>query len=266
MMRSITSILFTLTASLAHSESHSVYIEDLTWMEVKDAVAGGKTTAIIYSGSIEQNGPHLALGKHVFIAHYVAGKIAEELGGALVYPTIPFAPTGDPMAKSGHMAYAGSVSLSSEVYLGVVRQLALSAIAAGFKEVYLMGDHGGGQAELELAAKGLEEEWGSNGIHVRYVPDLYYKEKEQMRGYLTAHHIAIDLHAGTDDTSEVMFIDTAHRWIRADKLAPSDGSERPKTGVEGDPSKATSELGQMFIAFKIEDAVAQIRALRAIPK
>lgn len=262
MLRVILAILFLSATTLGEAQSRSLYIEDLTWMEVRDLVASGKTTAIIYSGSIEQNGPHMALGKHLFLAHYIAGKIAEELGDALVYPTIPFAPTGDPIQKTGHMAYPGSVSLSSEVYLGVARQVALSAIAAGFREVYLMGDHGGGQAELELAAKELEQEWGRKGIHVRYVPDLYYKEKQQMQKYLTEKGIALDRHAGTDDTSEVMFIDEANRWIRRDRLAASDDTTRRQTGVSGDPTKASAELGKMFIGFKIEDAVAQIRALR----
>src|SRR5215469_5550106 len=74
--------------------AQSVYIEDLTWPEVKAAIAAGKTTAIVYAGSTEQNGPHMALGKHNFIAHYAAGEIAKKLGNALVYPTMPFAPTG----------------------------------------------------------------------------------------------------------------------------------------------------------------------------
>jgi creatinine amidohydrolase len=128
------------------------YIDNLTWPEVRDAIAAGRTTAIIYTGSTEQNGPHMALGKHNFIAHYVAGRIAQVLGDALVYPTFPFAPTGDPVAKTGHMRFPGSVSISPEVYLSVVRQVALSAIAAGFRYVFVMGDHGGGQGELGCAA------------------------------------------------------------------------------------------------------------------
>ncbi len=99
MTRSFLVTLFVSMTALLSAQSRSLYIEDLTWMEVRDLVASGKTTAIVYSGSIEQNGPHMALGKHLFLAHYIAGKIAEELGDALVYPTIPFAPTGDPIPE-----------------------------------------------------------------------------------------------------------------------------------------------------------------------
>jgi creatinine amidohydrolase len=250
-----------LAASIARAQS--VYIEDLTWTEVRDAIAAGKSTAIIYAGSTEQNGPHMALGKHTFIAHFVAGKIAEQLGDALVYPTLPFAPTGDFVLKTGHLRFPGSVSIDGNLFLGVISQVALSAINAGFKQVYLMGDHGGGQKELKLAAENLDAEWASHGVRIRYVPDLYFKESQQSEEYLKAHHLATGTHAGSEDTSEVMYIDTAHQWIRKDKMAASDLSTEPVTGVDGDPTQASAEMGKVFVTMKIDDAVAQIRALRS---
>src|SRR5271163_4694223 len=101
----------------AYGETRSVWIDDLTWPEVRDAIAAGKRTAIVYTGSSEQNGPHMVIGKHNFVAHYVAQRIAEELGDALVYPTLPFAVTGDAAAKTGHMRFPGSVTLPPAVYL-----------------------------------------------------------------------------------------------------------------------------------------------------
>ena len=257
------SLVFTLILSLLPSlvvaQSQSVLIEDLTWTEVRDAIAAGKTTAIYYAGSTEQNGPGLALGKHNFIAHYVAQRIAEELGNALVYPTMPYAPTGDPIKKTGHMAFPSTVSVSEETYGAVAHDVVLSAISAGFKNVALMGDHGGGQQTLKNIAKALNAESSPKGVHVYYIPDLYYKEKEQMKAYLTQRNMAIDEHAGIDDTSEVMFIDKDHKWVRKDKLAPDHGT----MGVRGDPTQASTELGKMFIEFKIKNAVAQIRSFTA---
>jgi creatinine amidohydrolase len=250
-----------LAASIARAQS--VYIEDLTWTEVRDAIAAGKSTAIIYAGSTEQNGPHMALGKHNFVAHYVAGKIAEQLGDALVYPTLPFAPTGDFVLKTGHLRFPGSVSIDSELFLGVMSQVALSAVNAGFKQIYLMGDHGGGQKELKLAAENLEAEWASQGVHIRYVPDVYFKESAQSEEYLKAHHLVTGEHAGAEDTSEVMYIDSAHKWIRTDKMAPSDRAMEAGTGVDGDPTQASAEMGKVFVEYKINDAVAQIRAYRS---
>src|SRR5258707_13298263 len=121
--------MIALLVALAQGPSHpppSVFIEELTWPEVRAAIGGGKSDALIYSGSTEQNGPHMVLGKHNFIARYVAGTVATRLGTALVYPIVPFAPTGDLEPKSGHMRFSGSVTLSDAAYGGVVRGLAES--------------------------------------------------------------------------------------------------------------------------------------------
>jgi creatinine amidohydrolase len=250
--------LVVLSSAALFAQPKSVLIEDLTWTEVRDAIAAGSTTAIYYAGSIEQNGPGMALGKHLFLAHYISQRIAQQLGNALVYPTMPFAPTGDPVKKTGHMRFSGSVNISDEATRLVAHDVALSAISAGFKNVVLMSDHGGaGQEALKKVAAELDPEWGPKGAHVYYIPDLYFKEKEQMRKYLTERKMAIDQHAGVDDTSEVMYIDKEHRWIRKEKLAADTG----KMGVSGDPTQATPELGQMFVNFKIEDAVSQIKLL-----
>ncbi len=251
-------VFVALLAPVLFGQTKSLLIEDMTWTEVRDAIASGKTTAIYYAGSIEQNGPGMALGKHLFVAHYTAQRIAEQLGDALVYPIMPFAPTGDPEQKTGHMRFPGSVNVSEQAYGLIAHDVAMSAIAAGFKNVVLLSDHGGGgQEALKRVAADMDSVWKRKGVRIVYIPDLYFKEKEQMRSYLTEHKIPIDQHAGTDDTSEVMFIDSEHRWIRPDKLIDGKGTE----GVTGDQTKATPDLGKMFINYKIQDAVEQIHQL-----
>src|SRR5580658_11381082 len=124
MMRvfSVSILSFLLICGTLMAQTKSLLIEDMTWTEVRDAIAAGKTTAIYYAASTEQNGPGVALGKHVFIAHYLSQRIAARLGNALVYPTMPFAPTGnwgltapgviDTSKRTGHMRYPGSVNLA----------------------------------------------------------------------------------------------------------------------------------------------------------
>jgi len=96
-----------------------------------------------------------------------------------VYPTLPFAVTGDAAAKTGHMRFPGSVTLPPDVYLGVVRAVAQSALAAGFKVVAIMGDHGGGQNELARAAKELDARHRADGARIIFVGDLYAKTDAQ---------------------------------------------------------------------------------------
>lgn len=269
-----TAILMLLSPALK-AQTRSLLIEDMTWTEVRDAIAAGKTTAIYYAASTEQNGPGMALGKHVFIAHYLGQQIAAKLGNALVYPTMPFAPTGDwgiagagvidPAKKTGHMRYSGSVNLSEQTFGSVAHDVALSAISAGFKNIVLMCDHGGkAQSQLEQVAKNMNVEWAPKGIHVYYIPDLYFKEKDVMKEYLQKHGISIDLHAGTDDASELEYVDNmvngaSPKWIRPGKLV--NAHEGDGTGVDGDETKATLELGRMFTDAKVSLAVKQINQL-----
>lgn len=251
-------MLLAVVSAPAVAQTRSVWIDDLTWPEVRDAIAGGKSTAIIFVGSSEQNGPHMAIGKHNFIARYCAEQIAGKLGDALVYPVIPFAITGDAAGKTAHMRFPGTVTLQSDVFSGVVRNVAQSALAAGFKLVAVMGDHGGGQEEMSRVAQALSALSKGSGARVLYVGDLYSKADTQFDEVLAKRGITSkELHAGISDTSAVMFLDAA-RWIRNDQIAAA--SEQ--TGVQGTPSKASAELGKIYLDLKIDNAVNQIKAFR----
>ena len=116
-------------------------------------------------------------------------RIAGELGDALVYPVIPFAITGDAAAKSAHMRFPGSVTLPPDVFSGVVRAVAQSALAAGFKLVPLMGDHGGGQDEMARVAQALDAQAKKSGARVLFVGDLYSKADAQFDALLAKRGI-----------------------------------------------------------------------------
>ena len=262
-MRTLTVLALTLIASAVSAQTPSVFIEDLTWPEIRDAQAAGKTSAIIYAGGTEQNGPHMALIKHNLIARHVAGRAAERLGNALVFPILPFSPAGNALEKTGHMRFPGTITLSSEVYLGVMRQVAESAAAGGFKNIFLMGDHGIGQAEIRLAAESLDGEWRARGVRVYYVPDVFQKASQQMNAYLSERKIRGGGHAGVTETAQVRFLDPDGRWIRSEKMSVSAAGPEPETGVGGDPSPATVEMGRVFIDYKIAAVVDQVHALLA---
>ena len=243
----------------ATAQPRPVWIDDLTWVEVRDAIASGKTTAIIFFGSSEQNGPHMAIGKHNFIARYCAEQIAGKLGDALVYPVIPLAITGDAAAKTAHMRFTGTLTLPPDVFSGLVRAVAQSALAAGFKLVAVMGDHGGGQEEMARVAQALDAQYKKSGARVLHVGDLYAKTDAQFDELLAKRGITSkELHAGIPDTAAVMFLG-AEAWIRKDQMAAASEA----SGVQGTPSLATAELGKLYLDMKIDNAVNQIRAFRA---
>ena len=262
-MRTLTALVVVFIASVASAQTRSVFIEELTWPEIKDAQAAGKTSAVIVAGGIEQNGHHMALAKHNVIARYVGGQIAERLGNALVYPVVPFSMAGDPIEKTGHMRLPGTISLPSEVFLGVIRGVALSAISAGFKNVYVLGDHGGGQAELRLAAETLDADWRGKGIHVFYISNA--GAGQSVNAYLKEKKIAPGGHAGVAESAQVMFLDQ-QKLMRKDKYAVAAAGPESATGTNGDPSLATPEMGKVFLDMKVTDAVAQIRKVTTATK
>ena len=233
--------------------SPSRFIEDLTWQEVKSAISAGNTTALYYAGSTEQNGPHMTTGKHNLIAKHVAGRVAAELGNALVYPVMPFAPTGDAEKKTDHMAYAGSVTVQPSVYAAVARDVALSGASSGFLCIVLMGDHGGGQSELGVVAKELTAAWRNKGIRVVHAIDVYERSNEMAMALLRVRGLPYGDHASIIDTSELMFV--APRHVRLEKRTLA----APANGSSGFAALATAELGEKFIGFKVQAAVAQIR-------
>lgn len=237
-----------------HAQANSLFVEDLTWEEVAAALKAGKTTALFYTGGGEQNGPHLALGKHNAVARYVAERIAKELGNALIYPVLPYSPSGDPSKKEGQMAFPGSSSLTDETYGMVARDIVLGAATAGFRDIILIGDHGGGQDVLKQTAATLDARLKSAGARVFYCDDLYFKSRDEFSSYLRDHKIIGEGHAGVEDTSAILYVKP--EWVRKDKIAGKDSAK----GVEGDPRFGRAELGKVQLDLKVKVAVAQIRA------
>ena len=121
----------------------TVFMEELTWTEVRDAIKAGKTTIIFPTGGTEQNGPHMVLGKHNFIVKHAAEQIARRLGNALVAPVLAYVPEGNIDPPSGHMRYPGTISLPDDVFMKVTEYAARSFRANGFKDIVLIGDSGG---------------------------------------------------------------------------------------------------------------------------
>ena len=255
-------LLASLGAYAATPSLRSVFIEELTWPEVRAAIDKGATTAIFYAGSTEQNGPHLAIGKHNAVARFVARRLAERLGRTLVYPVLPYAPTGDARAKTGHMRFPGSVSLAATTYVAVARDVAESARAAGFRTVLIMADHGDGQDALGALARELDAAWSPDGVRVFHIGDLYSKTLDAEAAWLRARGLEPGGHGGLADTAVLMAIDEATRkgsdgLVRRNQF----GRASADTGVDGNPRGATAAIGRALIELKVQAALRQIRGL-----
>ncbi|NIM49040.1 MAG: creatininase family protein, partial [Gemmatimonadales bacterium] len=151
----------------------SVFLEELTWLEVRDAIGGGKTTAIIATGGVEQNGPYLVTGKHNYILRATTEEIARRLGNALIAPIVPFVPEGQIAPPTGHMRYPGTISVREETFEALLSDIASSLRAHGFRRILLLGDSRGNQAGMERVAAALAEQWAGDAVTISYVPQYY---------------------------------------------------------------------------------------------
>src|SRR5688500_17877266 len=151
---------------------NTIWIEEMTWMDVRDALNGGKRTAIIPTGGIEPNGPWLATGKHNFVLRANCDAIARRLGNALCAPIVKFVPEGDYSTKSGHMGTPGTISVKEETYRAILEDIARSLQAHGFENIVYIGDSGGNQAGQKAVAAKLTAEWAGK-TRVAHIPEYY---------------------------------------------------------------------------------------------
>jgi creatinine amidohydrolase len=156
----------------------SLWTEELTWMEVRDAIKAGQTTVLIGTGGVEQNGPYLAGGKHNFVLATVMPYIARAIGNTLIAPVVKFVPEGaiEPEPR-GHMQYPGTISLEPATFEALLTDICRSYKAHGFKDIILIGDSGGNQRGMENVANALNAKWTADTARVHYLREYYYEDQ-----------------------------------------------------------------------------------------
>jgi creatinine amidohydrolase len=162
----------------------TVWMEDMTWMDVRDALKAGKKTVIISTGGIEPNGPWLALGKHNFVLRANCDAIARKLGDALCAPIVPFVPEGSIEPKSSHMLTVGTISLEEATFEALLTDIVRSYKMHGFENVILIGDSGGNQTGMKTVADKLNAQWSAKPVVV-HIPEYY--------AYNTVAKLLVDL-------------------------------------------------------------------------
>jgi creatinine amidohydrolase/Fe(II)-dependent formamide hydrolase-like protein len=257
----------------ATHEKEVVDIELLTWPEIYKAIhEQGKTTAILFNGGTEQRGPQGVTGAHNFIAHATADEIARKLGNALVAPVIPYS------INRANPNLPGTIGISGPVFAQINEEVTEQLIANGFKNVVLIGDHGGGQKELKEVAAKLDAKYAPQGIRVVYSDGPYTQANQEFFAWLDKNGYPPSEHAGIPDTSELLYLEGNQHWIRKELLptalgdAPRKAGEardpnakRINNGIGGDARRSSFALGKRFIDLKVADGVAQIQELLKTP-
>ena len=246
---------------------NSVWIEELTWMEVRDLNAAGKTTAIIATGCIEPNGPYLATGKHNYVLRGTCEAIARKLGDALCAPIVAFVPEGRIDPPSGHMRSAGTISVSEETYRALLTDIASSLKVHGFKNIIFIGDSGGNQTGMRDVANAMNEKWAGSAkaYFIREYYDPGYADLDKyMNEQLNVRETANDgYHDQFSITALMMLIDPTS--VRYDQRVKAGLAKI--NGVSIAPKEQTIEIARKLVEFRADYTIKAIRAaMAAAPK
>jgi creatinine amidohydrolase/Fe(II)-dependent formamide hydrolase-like protein len=272
-------LLVAAACASAQPKASALDFEMMTWQEVKSALAAGKTTALVYNGGTEQRGPQNVNGGHTLMGHATVLAIAEKLGNAIAAPVLPFS------VNRASADLPGTIGLTAPLFAAINEQVAEELIKSGFKNVVLMGDHGGGQKELVEVAKKLDEKYTPQGIHVVFCDEVYQKANGDFDKWLAENKYPSSSHAGIPDTSEMLYLGGDKGWVRKELVATALGDPiRPRgeardpnaprdpnvrriaNGITGDARRSTAELGKRIFDLKVAYAVDQIHRLLAPAK
>lgn len=237
-----------------------VFIEEMTSFELRAAVAAGTTTVLVPIGGTEQNGPHMALGKHNVRVKALAGQIAQKLGNTVVAPVLAYVPEGAIFPPVAHMRFSGTMSIPEATFESILEATARSFKQHGFQQIVFLGDHGGYQKSEVRAADKINKEFARAGGARAVALTAYYEASQapyiqalRAKGYSDAE---IGTHAGLADTSLMLAIDKS--LVRMDLL--SEGARTgPADGVYGDPRKSSAELGSIAVRSIVERSVQAIQ-------
>jgi creatinine amidohydrolase len=181
-----------------------VELELLTTSEAYDKIHNqGKTSVLLITGGTEERGPHNVLGGHTIMSRHRGVEIAKRLGNALLAPVVPMAVAATGVTPGTKQP--GGYQIPADVFKGVQLGLIESLSYSGFKDIFVMGDHGGGQKEMKEAVEEMDAKLSPSGVHVYYINDFYQKTHDDVDMYMYEHKLPIGGHGAMMETSEMLY-------------------------------------------------------------
>ena len=244
---------------------NSLWIEELTWMEIRDAIRDGNTTVLVLTGGVESNGPHLASGKHNYSNKLMGESVAQALGATLIAPLVtlePGNPTGPvTIGSTGPM-------VSQATYIAWLTDIGDSLRSMGFTQVYFLGDSGGNRRGMQAAADELNDRYGGVPTQFHHVPEFYNHDK--VRQYIQEtlgipEEMEYQASSGSDGIHEELSITSVMSVIDPTSIRFDQRVEAGRASINGIsllPLSDTQSLGRMVIDFRTRLTVEAIKAFR----
>ena len=234
----------------------TLLLEEMSWAQVEEAIRAGMRTVVVYAASVEQHGPHLPEITDTVIGYRQAVDLAERLGDALVAPVIR------PGLSPHHMSFPGSLTLRPEVFAGIVEDYIAAYVRHGFRTIILCSSHGGNFATMAQIA----ERENARYADIQIISGM---ELADLDAWLAAAEDELNLpkgscggHACCFETS--LLLEFTPDLVRMDRARPGyigaiTGDVQKKffeqgvasvseTGVMGDPTMASAEIGKVLFA------------------
>ncbi len=234
----------------------TVWLEEMTWMDVRDAIRAGKTTVIVPTGGVEPNGPWLVTGKHNHVLRITCEAVARKLGNALCAPILKLVPEGRIDPPSGHMTSPGTISLREETFRAVLTDVVHSLKQHGFETVILIGDSGGNQAGQRFVADSLTRLWQGRPVvaHIQEYYDSYRQVAAHMEGFGLRSVGTDNLHDDAMITLS-MFLDDPRSVRFEERLAAGTATI---DGVSLADRERNVRWGRQIVDFRADVTVAAI--------
>ncbi|HIG30017.1 MAG TPA: hypothetical protein EYQ50_20370 [Verrucomicrobiales bacterium] len=244
----------------------SVFMEELTWMEIRDAIQGGKNRVIVATGGIEQSGPFVVTGKHNYILRLMTESVARELGDTLVAPIVKYVPEGRIQPSTHHMRYPGTIGVKEETFVRMLSDICASLKQNGFQDIILIGDSGDNQTGMKNVGAYLNHLWGEDSTQVHYIADYYRIDN---RGRKLMRNLSLNRRP---DLAEFPNVHSSFRYeailtcLFPELIRSSQRMDKNLfhiDQIELSPLKQTVAAGKRFIEYRTEITMQAIRkALR----
>jgi creatinine amidohydrolase len=241
----------------------------LNWKQV-DALPRDTTLLILPTAAIEQHGHHMPLATDTLINNILLSRALELIPADLPIYALPPICYGK---SNEHIGFPGTLSVSASTFMAVIRDIGASLHAAGFRKLVLYNTHGGNSALVDVMARDLRAEFGLRTFHMSGAAGAPAEG-------LSPQEAKFGFHAGEWETALLLaatpeLIDTTaytSNYIstldRESILAPERGPvnfawltrDIAESGVLGDPTPATAENGERWIAAAAAKAAEAITA------